>query len=104
MRHLSERVDARVSAARAADFHFGFEGGFRGADDFALHRTGVLLHLPTTIARAVVFDFQFPSLHGNSLTQKREKSMKKLNHQTRKSHETKRMLLTGSFVGVFRGY
>jgi hypothetical protein len=63
MRDLSGRVNARVGFDRAADFNLSRKQLVSGDLQFALHGFRVVLDLPAAIARAFVFNFEFPSGH-----------------------------------------
>ncbi len=63
VRHLRERVDAGIGAARAVQLELARPGrGRDGALDLSLHRSSVFLHLPAAVSRAGVLDRQ-PEAH-----------------------------------------
>jgi hypothetical protein len=60
---LSERMNARVSSACAADFNRPVEIIFSSFTQFAGDRARIGLFLPTTVARTVIFEGKFPGKH-----------------------------------------
>ena len=63
MSELLDGVNASVGSARAAEFDFAGKQLVSRLLQFALNRVGVVLNLPAAIARAFVFDFEFPGVH-----------------------------------------
>ena len=60
VRDLLRRMNARIGAPSAMQFHFATQSMLSGLAQFAHHGAGVFLFLPTAVAGAVVFDRQFP--------------------------------------------
>lgn len=63
MRHLLERMDTGVGAARPLDLHFLTKQILRRAAENSGDRPGIDLILPAAILGPVVFESQFPRIH-----------------------------------------
>ena len=62
-------MNAGIRAASAADLNLAVEEVFSRLSQFASDGASVLLFLPTAVARAVVFEREFPGSHRSIFNQ-----------------------------------